>query len=558
MKVTPPQSSSSDESIKSPQYDPCVHERWREQKRLLLFTIFFVFLGCVGGGWSLGGAGGVLTMPAFEQKFGWVKNCVEISDLEPLDVAGFCVDVYPTGIKFDTSTGEACLSCCCDKNADVNVNLQSGLIGSLGLWGSALGSITIGPCADFVGRKKSVIFATIIMLVGSVLSGASNDINMLLAGRALSGVSIGQLVTASPLYLSELAPATQRGIMGIVFQFGLTVGMALVALFNVYAPTVTYGWRLTFYGSGILSSIPLVALFFSPESPRWLWIRGKREIGLTNLTKLRKSDVAVTYEREIFDDMYVGCSYSTPWNPRHVIPLLFSRDMTWRTVSMFLFHFIQQMSGINAIGFFGPVIYAQFFDPVTAAWGYVGQIFFKVLALFLGMWAIDKKGRLPLLKIGSCIMTFSLIIMMLASIPYNCDGVPTIDYPDGSPPYLNIQAIGILVIAATWTYMFGFSFAWGGMPFLMTAEYLDQNCRSIGMSMCGFISWTTAGVLAQLFPYMKDSRTGLDLWGTCLFYAICTFCGTLFVHYVLMETKGFTIEELSEELNRFKQNNWII
>merc|ERR1719376_1705200 len=139
---------------------------------------------------------------------------------------------------------------------------------------------------------------------------------------------------------------------------------------------------------------------------------------------------------------------------------------------MLVFHFMQQMSGVNAIGFFSPVIFNTFYDAETAAWGFVGQTFMKVIALSLGMFFIDKWGRIPQLELGGWTMTSTLFLVFFLSIPYNYDGVPTSEFQQGTPPYLNHE--------------------------------------SIGMSLCGFLSWSTAAIATLLFPYMID-HNGMDL-----------------------------------------------
>src|SRR5580692_11471467 len=143
------------------------------------------------------------------------------------------------------------------------------MVVSIVLVGAMLGAIIGGSVADRIGRRATLLWGGAIFILGSVLAPLSPNVYTLIVARALLGLAIGFTSVTAPVYVSELAPPQSRGRLISLYQFALTVGIALADLVG-YWLAGGQSWRLMFGIGAIPATVFLVCILTLPESPRWL------------------------------------------------------------------------------------------------------------------------------------------------------------------------------------------------------------------------------------------------------------------------------------------------
>ena len=228
------------------------------------------------------------------------------------------------------------------------------LVVSIVLVGAMLGALLGGTLADRIGRRATLIWAAGIFLVGSLLAPLAPNVSTLLAARLLLGFAIGFTSVTAPVYVSELAAPASRGRLIGLYQFALTLGIAIADLVG-YALASSHGWRLMF-GLGAVPAIIFALLVMTvPESPRWLVSRGRVAQATTILETYTDRPGAALLLAEIQSALRLSAMLSS------------TNDTRWRALlspavrgSLLIavgFTVLQQITGINTVIYYGPQIF---------------------------------------------------------------------------------------------------------------------------------------------------------------------------------------------------------
>ncbi|XP_017774084.1 PREDICTED: facilitated trehalose transporter Tret1-like [Nicrophorus vespilloides] len=393
-------------------------------------------------------------------------------------------------------------------------------IGSLMNIGAMIMCFPIGFICDKIGRKIAMLLLIIPFMLGWLIIIFATNIEMLYAGRFITGLICGAFCISVPLYTSEIAQKEVRGALGSYFQLLLTVGIlfAYVMGYAVNPKTHTL----------ICACLPLlfgIIFFFQPESPVYCIKKGKLDEARKSLIRLRGKDYDVEAEiKEI--------TFMLEENNGTTIPFKESIKKTATkkaAIIAFGMMFFQQLSGVNAVIVYTGDIFSAANSSLTSkeATMIVGTM--QVLATFVSSLVIDKLGR-KILMIGSDIFMAISAIML---------GV-----------YFTIQdtteGIGFLPIFAMCLYIVVFSLGYGPIPWIISSEVFPAEIKTVASSAAGTFNWFLAFIVTKFY---FDLKVAIGNDGTFYMFAGISVIGTLFIIFFVPETKGKSFDEIQRILS---------
>lgn len=171
--------------------------------------------------------------------------------------------------------------------------------------GAFFGSLGAYYSSYALGRRKTLfLFALVFMLGAGLMLGANAErgLGLILAGRVLAGVGVGGCSNMTPIYISELAPPAVRGRLVGIYELGWQIG-GLVGFWINYGVNQTMApshsqWLIPFAVQLIPGGMLLIGTLFIPESPRWLFFKGRRQEAIKGLCWMRNLEPTDRYIRE--------------------------------------------------------------------------------------------------------------------------------------------------------------------------------------------------------------------------------------------------------------------
>ena len=426
-----------------------------------------------------------------------------------------------------------------------------GFIVSSALLGALVGAASAGIISKSIGRKNSLIIAAILFMVSAWGSGLPSMLpestTLLVIFRLIGGIAIGMASMNAPMYIAEIAPAKNRGVLVTFYQLAVVIGFFIVFLVTYFigaklseSENIAFGWRNMFWSEMVPAGLFLILLFFVPKSPRWLMIKGKEEEAENILTRIHGEEIASKEIKEIRDSIKAESTA--------VKASIFSKTMLPIVIIGTVLSVLQQFTGINAVLYYGADIFEQALgfgqDDVL-----LQQILLATVNLvftFIAMFTVDKLGRKPLLIIGGVgmlvgflIMGFTLYFSDYSQI--NSAGLPTISTFEGI-----LSLIGVLI------FIGAFAMSMGPIVWVLLSEIFPNKIRSAAMAVAVAAQWLANYFVSQSFPIVVESdanRLIMDggTWNNALPYFL--FSGFIviiiwFVWKYIPETKGKTLEEM--------------
>lgn len=413
-------------------------------------------------------------------------------------------------------------------------------VGSL-LIGCFIGAFFAGTLADKMGRRNVMRLAAILFLIGALVQGFAHDQTIFVVARIVGGMAVGAASVLSPAYISEVAPANIRGRMTTVQQVMIITGLTAAFVVNYYLAQAAgsslalfwadiEAWRWMYLMQALPAAVFLVALFFIPESPRYLVAKGRDAEALTVLTRLFGTDAGTAKLDEI------KASFSTDHNPRLSDILskgkggfLGIRSIVWVGIMLAVF---QQLVGINVIFYYGATLWqlAGYTENDALMINILSGVV-SIAACFITIAVIDKIGRKPLLLIGSAGMAVTLFVMVYAFSQGSLDAEGKL--------VLSTE-LGMLAVIAANLYVIFFNVSWGPVMWVMLGEMFPNQIRGSALAVAGFFQWFANYLIAQTFPAMAT----WSLAGAYTFYAVCAVISFFLVQRYVKETKGRELEEM--------------
>ncbi|WP_144602472.1 sugar porter family MFS transporter [Algoriphagus algorifonticola] len=398
-----------------------------------------------------------------------------------------------------------------------------GLAIASALYGTVIGALLGGIPADKFGRKKSLLWIGIFYLVSAVGSGMAWDVTSFTIFRFIGGLGVGASSVVAPMYISEIAPAKNRGLLVALYQFNIVFGIVIAYVSNYLIGTagLPEEWRWMLIVEGIPALIYSVMIFRIPESPRWLIAKfNDQSQARTILTRTDPEGAEEAIRLSIEEEKRQKSKAS--------ISTLFNSKYLSSTLLAVMIAFFNQVSGINAIIYFAPRVFEMAgISTENALISTVGIGIVNLLGTFLGLYLIDRLGRKKLMYIGSAGYIISLSLMA-----YNFlgPGIPSF--------WLPIFVFGFIVSHAV---------GQGSVIWVFISEMFPNELRAYGQSLGSFTHWILAAVIANVFPFFANAFGPGYIFA---FFALMMVWQLLWVKFKMPETKGRTLEEIQKDLHQ--------
>ena len=405
-----------------------------------------------------------------------------------------------------------------------------GFVIASALIGCVIGGALAGFVSKSLGRRNGLILAAIAFFLSAIGAWKPEFFNVFgtlpvysfVVYRIIGGIGVGIASMISPMYIAEIAPAGVRGKLVSWNQFAIIFGMLVIYFVNYFIARqgneqwlIEEGWRWMFFSGSIPAGIFLILLFFVPETPRYLVMKGHDEKALKVLRKISGADDAPLILKEIKDTIH---EKSAPW-------LSFGFFVIFIGIMLSVF---QQFVGINVVLYYASNIFRNMGSSTNSSLlqtiiiGFV-NLTFTVVAIL----TVDKFGRKPLMIIGALGMAVSMTALGFA-------------FYSGNP--------GLIALIFMLTYTASFAMSWGPVTWVLLSEIFPNNIRG-AMSIAVAAQWIANWVISLSFPIMNDNQWltkqfnhGFSYW----IYGVMGILAAVFVWKLVPETKGKTLEEMEK------------
>jgi len=419
--------------------------------------------------------------------------------------------------------------------------LQQGWYVGCALVGSIVGVLFAGILSDKLGRKLTMVISAVLFSTSALGCALSADFAQLVVYRIIGGVGIGVVSIVSPLYISELAVAQYRGRLVSLYQLAVTVGFLGAYLVNyqllAWAESgtqlsvdwlnkifITEVWRGMLGMETLPAILFFIIIFFIPESPRWLIVRGKELKAVNILEKIYNS---ITEAKSQLNETKSVLTSETKseWS------LLMKPGIFKAVIIGVCIAILGQFMGVNAVLYYGPSI----FENAGLSGG--DSLFYQVLVglvntltTVLALVIIDKVGRKKLVYYGVSGMVVSLILIGLYFL-----------FGDS----LGVSSLFLLIFFLFYVFCCAVSIC--AVVFVLLSEMYPTKVRGLAMSIAGFALWIGTYLIGQLTPWMLQNLTPA---GTFFLFAVMCVPYMLIVWKLVPETTGKSLEEIERYWTR--------
>ena len=419
--------------------------------------------------------------------------------------------------------------------------LQQGWYVGCALVGSIVGVLFAGILSDKLGRKLTMVISAVLFSTSALGCALSADFTQLVIYRIIGGVGIGVVSIVSPLYISEVAVAQYRGRLVSLYQLAVTVGFLGAYLVNyqllAWAESgtqlsvdwlnkvfITEVWRGMLGMETLPAILFFIIIFFIPESPRWLIVRGKELKAVSILEKIYNSITEAKSQLKETKSVLTSETRSE-WS------LLMKPGIFKAVIIGVCIAILGQFMGVNAVLYYGPSI----FENAGLSGG--DSLFYQVLVglvntltTVLALVIIDKVGRKKLVYYGVSGMVVSLILIGLYFL-----------FGDS----LGVSSLFLLVFFLFYVFCCAVSIC--AVVFVLLSEMYPTKVRGLAMSIAGFALWIGTYLIGQLTPWMLQNLTPA---GTFFLFALMCVPYMLIVWKLVPETTGKSLEEIERYWTR--------
>lgn len=387
---------------------------------------------------------------------------------------------------------------------------------AMALWGTVVGALFGGIPTNKIGRKKTLIWIGVFYFVSAVGSALANDPYTFAFFRFLGGLGVGASTIAAPAYVSEIAPAKDRGRLVGLYQFNIVLGILIAFLSNYLLRNVgESAWRWMMGVEAIPAFIYTIFVLAVPESPRWLISKSrtdeaKKVMAIINpgadieklMTEIKTENSFVDKEEHIYTKKYR-------------FPLMLA----------FLIAFFNQFSGINAFLYYAPRIFQEAgLGESTALLSSIGIGVVNLVFTLMGIFLIDRLGRKVLMYIGSVGYIISLGLVSAAFF---------------------LGWTGLAVPVFLFFFIAAHAIGQGAVIWVFISEIFPNHLRASGQAFGSSTHWVLAAIIPSLIPFLFST---IGAGTVFLIFTLMMVLQLLFVAFIMPETKGVPLEELSKQL----------
>jgi SP family arabinose:H+ symporter-like MFS transporter len=452
-----------------------------------------------------------------------------------------------------------------------------------------------GPLSDRFGRRPVLKIAAVLFALSAVVSAVAPDFLTLVIARMVGGLGVGAALIIAPMYIAEMAPAAIRGRMVSFNQLNIVIGISAAFFSNYLILTLgqsdaawveslrlgEWGWRWMLGVEAIPAVLYYFALLIVPESPRWLAMQGHDDQAKAVLERVSDASQAEQDLMAVKDSIKSDAGL-----PRVSLKALFQPSMKLVLTIGISVGVLQQITGINSVFFYSPMIFEQSGIGTNASFmqavlvGLVNLVF-----TIIAMGLIDRLGRRPLLGFGMSGIAVCMLVLSYgfgtATYTLNADSVDKLsadinrvqimavvdttydsdtdfrkalydsvgeDVYKSHESSLVSNAISInpmLILFAILGFVASFAISIGPIMWVLFAELFPNRVRGLAISFVGLINSAVAFLVTFIFPWELET---IGNSATFLIYGVFAVIGLVFVMRILPETKGRTLEELEDIL----------
>lgn len=373
-----------------------------------------------------------------------------------------------------------------------------------------------------IGRKRTLLFSSLLLAVSAVVTAIAPDIISFNIFRIVGGVGVGLGSVASPMYLAEITPARSRGALGLMYQFAVVTGCimaAVAAYFLVKYLSDQVSWRWMFF-SEMVAILPFfVLVLLVPRSPRWLAQRGLNEEALDVLAKVLGPQGAATEMTSIQKSLQ---KEEGGWAE------LWQRGFRKALLIAILLGLFNNLTGWSIISSYLPALFIKggFSETTDAIFRFVLVYGFMGILTLVSIALVDRVGRRPLWNWNALLMAVALCLTAYV-FHYNVTGTSV------------FLAISLCVIPH--------ALALGGLPWLMMSELFPTRIRSKAVAVSTTFLWIANFGGGFIFPIITgySERTFGTIGPSFLLFAAICLLALLFGLTLLPETKQRTLEDIA-------------
>ena len=387
---------------------------------------------------------------------------------------------------------------------------------AMALWGTVVGAIFGGIPTRKIGRKKTLLWIGIFYTISAIGSALANDPITFAFFRFLGGVGVGISGIAAPAYISEIAPAKNRGRLVGLYQFNLVSGILIAFLSNYLLTGIgDNDWRYMMGVEAIPAILYTLLVVSIPKSPRWLYLNGQQ--------KEAENIIRSAYSQSDANELIIEIKKDNETSLKS--ESIFKKKYSFILMLAFLVAAFNQFSGINAFLYYAPRIFeAGGLGQSAALLNSVGIGFTNVIFTYVGISLIDKLGRRSLLYIGSIGYIISLTLISLSFI---------------------LEWGGVMLPIFLFLFIASHAIGQGAIIWVYISEIFPNHIRSYGQSFGISTHWVLAAIIPSLIPFLFGSIGPGIVFG---FFAFMMVLQLIFTHFIMPETKGVSLEDLSKKL----------
>ncbi|KAL1955654.1 hypothetical protein VTO42DRAFT_8199 [Malbranchea cinnamomea] len=391
--------------------------------------------------------------------------------------------------------------------------------------GAFISSLCVGRIGDWIGRRRTILYGSIVFFIGGAFQTFATGIPMMLIGRIVAGFGVGALSTIVPVYQSEISPPHNRGKLACIEFTGNISGYAASVWVDYACSFIDsdYAWRIPLLCQCIMGALLGFGSLIICESPRWLLDNDHDEEGMIVIANLYgKGDIHNEKARQEYREIKMNVLITRQEGERSYAEMF--RRYSRRVFIAMSAQAFAQLNGINVISYYAPLVFE------SAGW--VGQQAILMtgingltyLASTVPPWyLVDRWGRRPILLSGAVTMIISLSL-----ISYFI--------------YIDINLTPTLTVISVMVYNAAFGASWGPIPWLYPPEILPLSIRAKGASLSTATNWAFNFLVGELTPILQE----LIKWRLYLMHAFFCACSFVMVYFLYPETTGVRLEDMDQ------------
>jgi len=387
----------------------------------------------------------------------------------------------------------------------------------MALWGTVIGAIFGGIPTNKLGRKKTLLIIGVLYALSAIGTALSNDPYLFAFFRFMGGLGVGASTIAAPAYISEIAPAKDRGRMVSLYQFNIVLGILIAFLSNYLLSDIgDNDWRWMLGVQAIPAAIYTVCVLTIPESPRWLVSQSRIDEAKKVMKILSPDQNSETLIMQMEDD-HAESPKENIFMKKYRFPLMLA----------FLVAFFNQMSGINAFLYYAPRIFGEAgLGEKTALLSSIGIGVVNMVFTLVGVNLIDKVGRRTLMYLGSVGYIISLGLVSMAF-------------------YFHWSGLAIPIFL--FLFIASHAIGQGTVIWVFISEIFPNHLRASGQAFGSSTHWLLAAIIPSLIPTLFST---IGAGTVFLVFTVAMVFQLLFVMFMMPETKGISLEKLSKTLTK--------